>query len=41
MKAPVEAEHIAVAWTTHNPFIYMDTFYGLFSQEPFYFNGLK
>jgi len=40
-KAPAVAEHIAVARNTHDPFIYMDTFLGLFSQELFVFNGLK
>jgi hypothetical protein len=30
-EAPAVAEHIAVAGNTHDPFIYMDTFLGLFS----------
>jgi hypothetical protein len=40
-KAPAEAEHITVAWATHDPLIYMDTFQGLFGQELFVFRNLK
>ena len=40
-KPPAVAEHIVVVGDTHDPFIYMDTFLGLFSQELFVFNGLK
>jgi hypothetical protein len=40
-KPPAVAEHIAVARDTHDPFIYMDTFFGLFDQNPFFLNALK
>jgi hypothetical protein len=40
-KAHAEAEHITIAWATHDPFIYMDTFQGLFGQELFVFSDLK
>jgi hypothetical protein len=41
LKAPAEAEHVTVAWATHDPFIYMDTFQGLLGLELFVFSDLK
>jgi hypothetical protein len=40
-KPPDVTEHIAVARNTHDPFIYMDTFFRLFDQKLCIINALK
>src|SRR4051794_13507265 len=40
-KPPAIAEHITVARDTHDPLIYMDTFFRFFDRKPCVLNGLK
>jgi hypothetical protein len=40
-KPPDVAEHIAATRNTHDPFIYMDTFFRFFDQKLCVINALK